>query len=145
MIDTHYIERMRSISLRLAPECARIERESSGSAWSMEELVEYLRTGAAFGKAVMDSDEKTVLGYMAYRIVSDVVDVGRIIVHPDSRRKGVATAMLARLKEKVGHNGINRVWIEVPEPDVAMYCCLKLSGFSAAPYSDGPALFYYEV
>lgn len=145
MTACRYIEQMRTISLKLAHECARVELESGSSDWDMDHLVEYLRTGAAFGKAVIDSDEKTVLGYMAYRIVGDVVDVGRIIVHPDSRRKGVATAMLARLKEKVGHNGIKRVWIEVPEPDVAMYCCLKLSGFSAAPCSDGPALFYYEV
>jgi len=143
MTACRYIEQMRTISLKLAVECARVELESGSSDWNMEHLVEYLRTGAAFGKAVMDADEKTVLGYMAYRIVGDVVDVGRIVVHPDSRRKGIATAMVERLKEKIGHNGLCRIWIEVDATNVAMLDCLTKCGFERIVCAPGVFLCFY--
>lgn len=112
MANPLHIERMRSINFRLSHDCARIEAECGGDAWDREQIIDYLRQPNAFGKAAMNETGDVVLGYMLYRFSRDcTIFIDRILVRPERRRQGVGSAMLQRLKERVGVDGILRVSI----------------------------------
>lgn len=142
MANPLHIERMRSINFRLSHDCARIEAACGGDAWDREQIIDYLRQPNAFGKAAMNESGDVVLGYMLYRLIDrrGEIYLDRILVRPESRRMGVGSAMLQRLKERVGVDGIRSVAIldDLSPDDGGKFCVrhgdvqslLKASGFA---------------
>lgn len=128
MANPLHIERMRSINFRLSHDCARIEAACGGDAWDREQIIDYLLQPNAFGKAAMNESGVVVRGYMLYRFVGGEIHMDRILVRPESRRTGVGAAMLQRLKERVGVDGIRRVVVldldDVSPDDDGRFCIL---------------------
>ncbi len=58
----------------------------------------------------MDGD--TVLGYLEIRLVDGVIDIMNLFVSEDSRRKGIATALM---NEMINNEEYNRIMLEVNE------------------------------
>lgn len=156
MANPLHIERMRSINFRLSHDCARIEAEYGVCAWSRDQIIDYLRQPNAFGKALMNESGDVVLGYMLYRLIDKrgEINLDRILVHPDTRRAGVGSAMLQRLKERVGVDGIRRVVVldDLSPGDDGKFCnryedvraLLKASGFTGRLRSPKEFEFVYE-
>lgn len=137
MANPLHIERMRSINFRLSHDCARIEAACGGDAWDREQIIDHLRISNAFGKCAMNASGDVVLGYILYRVIGHDIEIDRILVRPESRRQGVGSAMLQRLKERVGRDGIRRVTMAaelVQEEDGVvpidgMQACFTKNGF----------------
>lgn len=149
-----HIERMRSINFRLSHDCARIEAACGGDAWDREKIVDYLGRPHAFGKAAMNYSGDVVLGYVLYRVACGVIQIDRMLVRPESRRIGVASAMLQRLTERVGRDGIRRVIAvcgivgadgdEIKLPYVGLDSCLAKNGFRMLCLDNSFTEYVYE-
>ena len=61
--------------------------------------------------------EATLIGYVAAREDPTGVEIVDIQVHPHHRRRGVATALLARVVEEANRRGNSRVWLETEGDD----------------------------
>lgn len=153
MANPLHIERMRSINFRLSHDCARIEAEYGVCAWSRDQIIDYLRQPNAFGKALINESGDVVLGYMLYHLSSDRIFIERILVRPESRRQGVGSAMLQRLKERVGVDGIRSVSLSVPMDDSdaaickqygAIAMCVSANGFGNSAVGETFIEFVYE-
>lgn len=139
MLGPLHIERMRSINFRLSHDCARIEAACGGDALGREKIVSYLSQPNSFGRAAMNECGDVMLGYILYRVACGVIQIDRMLVRPESRRIGVASAMLQRLTERVGRDGIRRVIAvcgivgadgdEIKLPYVGLDSCLVKNGF----------------
>ena len=57
-------------------------------------------------------DGEIVLGYLEIRLVDGVIDIMNLFVSEDSRRKGIATALMNEVIEKEDYN---RIMLEVNE------------------------------
>ena len=154
MANPLHIERMRSINFRLSHDCARIEAACGGDSWDRDQIIDYLRQPNAFGKAAMNESGDCVLGYMLYRLIDrrGEIHLDRILVRPESRRTGVGSAMLQRLKERVGVDGMLRVSfvldiaphkIGVRVNHEGLGTCLTKNGFRLFQ-NDSFASFVYE-
>jgi len=153
MANPLHIERMRSINFRLSHDCARIEAACGGDAWDREQIIDHLRISNAFGKCAMNASGDVVLGYILYRVIGHDIEIDRMLVRLESRYEGVGSAMLQRLKERVGRDGIRRVVfpIECEEnafgeriyPD-GLNTCLTKNGFLRQYRADPWVEFIYE-
>lgn len=147
MLGPPHIERMRSISFRLSHDCARIESECGGDAWDRESIIDYLTKPHGFGKAVLNESGDAVLGYMLYHVSRDRICIARILVRPESRRTGVGSAMLQRLKARVGGvDGIRSVSLSVPM-DLnygSIATCVSKNGFLRQNIGESFIEFVYE-
>lgn len=145
MANPLHIERMRSINFRLSHDCARIEAEYGVCAWSRDQIIDYLRQPNAFGKALMNESGDVVLGYMLYRVVGSEINLNRILVRPESRRQGVGSAMLQRLQERVGVDGIRSVSCLIDNaPHNGLDTCLITKGFRLEWQGSSWVDFVYE-
>lgn len=156
MANPLHIERMRSINFRLSHDCARIEAACGGDVWDRDRIIDYLRQPNAFGRTVMNRpDGDVVLGYMLYRLIykRGEIHLDRILVRPESRRIRVGSAMLQRLKERVGVDGIRRVVVlDYLSPDDGKFCIrhgdvqalLKYCGFTHRFLPPKEFQFVYE-
>lgn len=145
MANPLHIERMRSINFRLSHDCARIEAACGGDAWDREQIIDYLRQPNAFGKAAMNESGDVMLGYMLYRVVGSEINLNRILVRPESRRQGVGSAMLQRLQERVGVDGIRSVSCLIDNASHSgLDTCLITKGFRLEWQGSSWVDFVYE-
>jgi ribosomal-protein-alanine acetyltransferase len=90
-------------------------------AWSepsvREELTDLRR------RAVVACDD-AVVGYVVTSVVDDVVDLQRLVVHPGHRRRGLARALLAAVREDT------RMLLEVSAGNEAALRLYAAEGFS---------------
>ena len=61
--------------------------------------------------------EATLIGYVAAREAPSGVEIVDIQVHPNHQRRGVATALLARVVEETNRRRSARVWLETEGDD----------------------------
>ena len=81
------------------PAVLRIEDASFREPWTEDEFVQSLRLRNVIGMVAEHQD--LVISYMIYELHRDSIHLLSIAVHPDFRRQGVGTAMLAKLASKL--------------------------------------------
>ena len=59
--------------------------------------------------------DRQVVGFMLYGVTESTIKVPRLAVAPSARRCGVASAMIEKLKEKLGHHNCPAAVFVVPE------------------------------
>lgn len=89
---------------RDTPEVLEIERLGAADPWSEDEIVALLRQRNFIGMVAANTLSDRVLGYMVYELHRTRIELVRLVVHPDARRRGVGTAMVDRLKAKMSQN-----------------------------------------
>lgn len=97
-------------------------------AWSEGVLAEALTGTTASGRRTVVAGDVDVLGYAVSRVAGDVVDLERIVVRRDARRRGVAGALLADLLDHAG--GADRMLLEVSAANSAAVAFYARHGFS---------------
>ena len=101
--------RTRAASARDVRAVHALEAQLFGpDAWSEQSVREEL-TGAR-RVAVVAVEGQQVVGYVVTAVAGDVVDLQRVGVHPDHRRRGLARRLLAAALERTG---AERVLLEV--------------------------------
>lgn len=103
---------------RHVAEVARLERICFSAPWSADSLRRELDTpGAAF--FVAENEAGVPVGYVGAHIVLDEGYIANLAVHPDYRRRGVASALLERLEALAAQRGLAFWSLEVRESNAA--------------------------
>ena len=79
--------------------------------------------------AAIDDDDK-VIGYVGMWISVDEGQITNVAVHPDFRRKNVATELLSRLFDICSERGLESITLEVRESNEKAINLYEKNGFS---------------
>jgi ribosomal-protein-alanine N-acetyltransferase len=73
-----------------------------------------------------------LIGFVAARKLSGEAEILNIAVHPDFRRKGVASALLLATLDEFRHSAVSRVFLELRESNFSARSLYERSGFVSA-------------
>ena len=106
--------------------------------WSLSALAEELHNPLAIYFICQQGEQ--VLGYIGTRIVYDECHITNVAVHPDARRQGVASALLAALLQTGQQEGWIFATLEVRDSNGAAVALYEKFGFTLQGRRPG----YYE-
>ena len=111
------------------PEVLDLELRSFDYPWSEEDFIRCLRQRNCIGM-VAEYQEK-VIGYMIYELHKSKLHILNFAVHPEYRRRGVASSMMGKLIGKLNIQKRSKLILEVSEDNLDMHLFLKNRGFVA--------------
>ncbi|MBI3465905.1 MAG: ribosomal protein S18-alanine N-acetyltransferase [Planctomycetes bacterium] len=111
------------------PEVLAIEQASYDYPWNEEEFLRCLRQRNCIG--MVAEVDGHVLGFMIYELHKSKLHVLNLAVHPDQRREGIGSQMVAKLISKLHQQRRARVVLEVRETNLAAQLFLQSHGFRA--------------
>ncbi len=106
------------------PKIAEIERLCFSSPWDIPSLQSDIGMGVSRAYLAFGEDGNC-LGYILVHVVADEAEVARVAVLPESRRMGVATALLDAAFSSFGGN----VYLEVRAGNAAAIALYTKAGF----------------
>lgn len=104
-----------------------IEQSAFEFAWTEENFLTALRKRNCIGMVAEAKDK--IVGYMIYDLEPNALHVLNFAVMPSLHRSGIGTAMIRKLKNKLG--GRNRIALEVRETNLDAQLFFKAQGFEA--------------
>lgn len=110
-------------------EVLEIDALSFTTPWTEEAFLEALRQRSVIGQVVEVGVR--VVGYMIYRLHRDSLELHRLAVHPEFRRRGCGSLMLRKLRSKLTSHNRCRIDTIVPESALPMQLLLRAHGFLA--------------
>ena len=111
------------------PAVLRIEDASFREPWTEDEFVRSLRLRGVVG--VVAEHQDVVISYMIYELLRDSIHLLSIAVHPDFRRQGVGTTMLAKLASKMEYQRRGKITTLASEINLDAQVFLRDYGFRA--------------
>jgi len=96
--------------------------------WDGEFIANLLQNPTTEGRLALGPDD-TPQGFILAARIHDEAEILTIAVHPDARRKGLGSMMLARLSEELGSLGISRLFLDVAETNTAARALYDAAGF----------------
>ncbi len=110
------------------PSVIAIERRSFPTPWSLAMFV--LELSKPSGICLAAEDEDGLVGYLVCARYDDVWHLMNVAVHPDRRRRGIATVLIERLFEEAGEGARFTLEVRVSNaPAIEMY---RRFGFRSA-------------
>lgn len=70
-------------------------------------------------------------GFIVWRVVADEAEIITIGVHPDARKSGIASAMLALVENDVKKRGGEKIFLEVAENNTPARKLYERNGYTA--------------
>jgi len=123
--------RFRRMRLGDLDQVMRIEEVSYSSPWSRAAFVRELQDNATADYIVAEIPEYGVVGYCGLWLLLDEAHVTNVAVHPDFRRRGIATELLRVAARRAVARGVASLTLEVrPSNGVARQLYTRL-GFIA--------------
>jgi [ribosomal protein S18]-alanine N-acetyltransferase len=107
-----------------------LERRCFGDPWSQASFREALQSPWSFGLWAAGGDDE-VLGYLIARDVAGSGEVLNLAVAPESRRRGIARALLEAGLSALAARGADEVFLEVRESNVGAQELYRSLGFRA--------------
>jgi [ribosomal protein S18]-alanine N-acetyltransferase len=95
--------------------------------WSVAEFTDFLASPPVF---LVERPKGFALG----RIAGPEVELLTLAVHPEARRKGVATALLAEFERIARQKGAQQAFLEVSEQNAAAIALYHAQGYKDAGY-----------
>lgn len=94
-------------------------------------------TASAFERACEDDQEEfwvarlagKIVGYAGFRKEPELGHIVNVTVHPDYRRRGIATLLLRHLFNRMRVTGYDRTYLEVRETNLAAQSLYRKLGF----------------
>ena len=108
-------------------EIASFDRKYFDSPWSYEAFKNEFNNSTSF-IFIGELDKKTI-AYLVIRIVSDEMEILKILVEPDYRRKGIARSLLNKALEIAQDLGLNILYLEVSKKNLVALSLYKSFGF----------------
>ncbi len=128
-------------------ECHAIEAASYVDTWSQDDWLAFLATHNAIA-FVIESDGRP-LGYVLYEYHKTRLEMLRLAVSPDHRRRGLGSALVRKLQGKLGERRTHIRHV-LPETNLPGLLFLRANGFLATkllrgeyPHWDGVRMEYY--
>lgn len=119
---------------------AEIERASFTMAWSPRTFCSLLKRRDAECWLAHD-EEGRVLGYAVVWWVMDQAELANIAVHPQARRRGIASQLLDRVLGSMAARGVREIFLEVRASNAAAATLYRRRGFSEV----GVRKNYYDL
>lgn len=132
----------------------RLEAASFSSPWSREMLGRELRNPEVARVYVLHNPDGALLAFCACRFLVDELHINTLAVQPDSRRRGLATALLRHALAEASAAGITRATLEVRRSnDAALRLYERLgfrvqairTGYYSHPVEDALILWSHEL
>jgi ribosomal-protein-alanine N-acetyltransferase len=118
---------------------AEIMRDSNEAAqWPPESYAKLSESPG--GIVIVCEAGSRLVAFLAARQAADEAEILNIAVHPDSRRKGAASALLLAALEELGRSAIARVFLELRESNLPARSLYERHGF----LSTGRRKAYYQ-
>lgn len=112
-----------------APDVTVLERATFGvDAWSAAAVLEELTAPGRRAVVAVEADE--LVGYAVTLASGDVVDLQRIAVRGDHRRRGLARTLLDALVAEAARDGADRMLLEVSAANDAALAFYAAEGFA---------------
>jgi ribosomal-protein-alanine N-acetyltransferase len=111
------------------PEVLAIESASFEFPWSEDDFIRTLRHRNCI-PLVVECNER-IIGYTIYELHRNRLHVINFAVHPDFRHKGVGTALVTKLVNKLSPQRRNHILLEVRETNLDAQLFFKAMGFRA--------------
>jgi ribosomal-protein-alanine N-acetyltransferase len=111
------------------PEVLQTEQESFEYSWTEEDFLRCLRQRNCIGM-VAEQGER-VVGFMIYELHKAKLHILNFAVHPQYRRVGVGTQMVAKLISKLSSHRRTRITLEVRETNLSAQLFFRSQGFKA--------------
>ena len=110
-------------------EVLKIEQESFEFSWLEEDFICSLRQRNCIG--MVAEYEKQVIGFMLYELHKTIIHVLNFAVHPNYRRNGVGSQMIAKLIAKLSVQRRAQIILEVREKNLDAQLFFRDCGFRA--------------
>jgi ribosomal-protein-alanine N-acetyltransferase len=112
--------RLRRLGYGDLPSVISVERRSFPTPWSLAMFV--LELSKPSGICLAAEDSEGLVGYLVCARYDDVWHLMNVAVHPDRRRRGVATELIERLFDDAGTDARFTLEVRVSNgPAIAMY------------------------
>ena len=121
-------------------EVAALERACFSTPWSRNMLAEELANAAAAYLVALDAEDGSVVGYAGLLVVVDEGYITNVAVRPESRRAGVASALLDVFVHFAEGNRLAFLTLEVRASNYGAIALYGSRGFRGV----GRRLNYYE-
>lgn len=105
------------------PEVLEIENSSFPSTWNEDEFIRCLRQRNCIAMVVEDG--KLIVGFVVFLLKKTTLEIINIAVHPDHRRRGIGSLMLAKMESKLSVNRRPRAEIVVGETNTRAQIWLR--------------------
>ena len=108
---------------------------------SHDETVEYVAQAMDQGGALLAWDGETAVGSARFEPRPDCLYVGRVAVLPEHRRRGIASAIMARMEEIARERGLPAVQVGVRDSlpsNLDLYRRLGFEVVAFEPHPRGP-------
>ena len=96
---------------RFHKDILEIEKNSFPSPWRLPQFLDELTNPVSHLWGLLE--EERIVGYICFWMVADEIHIMNIAIHPDMRKKGLATFILKRLIEMATDKGATQIWLEV--------------------------------
>ena len=110
------------------PQVAALEKVCFSDPWSEKSVASELENPLSCWLVALDGE--TVAGYVGSQTVMDETDMMNIAVHPDCRRRGIASALIGELVNQLRERGSHVLRLEVRESNVHAISLYESMGFT---------------
>lgn len=111
------------------PEVLAIERQSFGNPWAEQEFILALRQRNCIGQVAEHND--IIVGFMLYELFKHRLELINLAVLCDSRRQGVGSALIDKLKTKCSAERRHTIVADIPVSNEHSHLFFKANGFLA--------------
>lgn len=111
------------------PSVLAIEQASFDVPWSEEDFLHALRQRSIIGMVAEQGD--VIHGFMIYELCKSRLHILNMAVGTHTRRRGVGSAMVAKLVSKLSPERRTRLTLEVRETNLAAQLFYRAQGFKA--------------
>ncbi len=123
---------MTEITLRPATESeakilTAIHQECFPTYWSINSFNDFFSVD---GTLALLAENPHAVGMMVYRLHHEQADIITIAVRPACRRRGIARALLAQAMQTMASRGVNAIFLDVEDGNVAALQLYETHGFT---------------
>jgi len=126
----------RAIHAKDAQRMAQIHEASFFKGWSSEDMTVHIKKDLCFGQG------RPLDGFVIVSHSADQAEILTIAIDPKMRRQGVARKLLEIAETELADLGVDTLFLEVAEDNLAAITFYKMSGFK--PIGKRPAYYKRE-
>jgi ribosomal-protein-alanine N-acetyltransferase len=116
---------IRRVALAELPALVELERISQPAPWTEEAL----RAEIVHVDGVVVGIGEPLVGHLCLRRILDELWILNLAIHPDHRRTGMATSLIARAKQNANATSTT-LWLEVREGNIAARALYEREGLA---------------